>query len=122
MLTEHLQSIEDILAPIILLSWVGAFILLICQIIMKSIIGEPEESNSNFSYTPTPSKANNRARKIKHKTRRINCINCNYSLEKSSTDLCPNCGKSVHIKVKLKTCKNCGSDYDNELLNCPICS
>ena len=87
MLIEHAQNIEDVLAPVALLIGVGAFILHICQIIMKSDYLRTRESNSNFSYTPTPSKAKNKARKIKHKTRRINCINCNYSLEKSSTDL-----------------------------------
>ena len=119
---EHSQSISLVLGSIGLLSGACAVILIVYQIIIKWIKEDPDAGKKHFRYIPIPSKANNRARKIKHKTRRINCINCNYSLEKSSTDLCPNCGKSVHIKVKLKTCKNCGSDYDNELLNCPICS
>ena len=61
------QSISLFLGSIDLLSGAGALILLVSQIIMKWINQVPDESTSNYSHTPTPSKAASNARKIKLK-------------------------------------------------------
>ena len=118
---DETQNISWLLPSLIYFPVAFWFVLLLYPNLIKWINEDPDAGEKHFRYTPTPSRRQNNARRNKPKTRRMNCINCNFSLEKSSTDLCPNCGKSVHKKVKYKTCDDCGSDYDHELSNCPIC-
>ena len=51
----------------------------------------------------------------------ISCINCNYTQPISATELCSNCGLNIYEKVEYQTCTNCGSEFQTELVNCPIC-
>ena len=51
----------------------------------------------------------------------ISCINCNYTQQRSATELCSNCGLNIYVKVEYQTCTNCGSEFQTGLANCPIC-
>ena len=51
----------------------------------------------------------------------VSYVNCEYTFTDPKTDLCSNCGKDIFVKTEYRTCKVCGSDYDHELSNCPIC-
>ena len=51
----------------------------------------------------------------------ISCINCNYTQQRSATELCSNCGLNINEIVDYQTCTNCGSEFPTGLANCPIC-
>ena len=59
--------------------------------------------------------------KLDHKENTVTCVNCNFEVVNPTTNLCSNCGLDMLIKSLYKNCSNCGSDYENELTDCPIC-
>ena len=58
---------------------------------------------------------------IKLTVANINCVNCGYNHENPSTNLCSQCGEDIYVKQQYHSCDSCGSDYDIELTDCPIC-
>ena len=52
---------------------------------------------------------------------KIACVNCGCYHENPTTNLCSRCGKDIYVKQEYHSCESCGSDYDIELTECPVC-
>ena len=79
------------------------------------------KSTSKPLFTSNPCLPDSNQAKKKLTVANINCVNCGYNHENPNTNLCSQCGEDIYVKQQYHNCYSCGSDYDIELSECPIC-
>ena len=79
------------------------------------------KSISKPLFTSNPCLPDSNQAKKKLTVANINCVNCGYNHENPNTNLCSQCGEDIYVKHEYHSCDSCGSDYDIELTDCPIC-